>query len=101
MRFDFCGTFCYIAGRASEPQYSVLIGAGKPPDTSRKALLHICPSAGTIQGKYRKEGANAGNTLYFSGTGNSRHAAQRMAEALGDTLLSLNDRIRRAADLAR
>lgn len=32
--------------------------------------------------------------LYFSGTGNSRHAAQRMADALGDTLLSLNDRIR-------
>ena len=24
MRFDFCGTFCYIAGRASEPQYSVI-----------------------------------------------------------------------------
>lgn len=23
--------------------------------------------------------------LYFSGTGNSRHAAQRMADALGDT----------------
>ena len=32
--------------------------------------------------------------LYFSGTGNSHHAAQRMADALGDTLLSLNDRIR-------
>ena len=32
--------------------------------------------------------------LYFSGTGNSRHAAQRMVDALGDTLLSLNDRIR-------
>lgn len=32
--------------------------------------------------------------LYFSGTGNSRHAAQRMADALGYTLLSLNDRIR-------
>ena len=32
--------------------------------------------------------------LYFSGTGNSRHAAQRMADALGDTPLSMNDRIR-------
>ncbi|MGM9615854.1 MAG: EFR1 family ferrodoxin [Oscillospiraceae bacterium] len=31
--------------------------------------------------------------LYFSGTGNSRYIAQRLAEALGDELLSLNDRI--------
>lgn len=32
--------------------------------------------------------------LYFSGTGNSRYAAERIAGALGDTLISLNDRIR-------
>ncbi len=31
--------------------------------------------------------------LYFSGTGNSKHAAHRIADALGDTLLSMNDRI--------
>lgn len=39
--------------------------------------------------------------LYFSGTGNSRHAAQRMADALGDTLLSLNDRHPERRHLAR
>ena len=32
--------------------------------------------------------------LYFSGTGNSRYAAERIASALGETLCSLNDRIR-------
>ena len=32
--------------------------------------------------------------LYFTGTGNSRYVAQRMAEALGDELLSMNDRIK-------
>ncbi len=32
--------------------------------------------------------------LFFSGTGNSKYAARRIADALGDTLLSLNDRIR-------
>lgn len=32
--------------------------------------------------------------LYFSGTGNSRYAAQRIAAALGDELLSMNDRIK-------
>ena len=32
--------------------------------------------------------------LYFSGTGNSRYVAQRIAEALGDELLSMNDRIK-------
>ena len=32
--------------------------------------------------------------LYFSGTGNSRYIAQRIAEALGDELLSMNDRIK-------
>ena len=37
--------------------------------------------------------------LYFSGTGNSRYAAQRMAEALGEPLLCLNDRIK-AGDTA-
>ena len=37
--------------------------------------------------------------LYFSGTGNSRYAAQRMADALGEPLLSLNDRIK-AGDTA-
>lgn len=31
---------------------------------------------------------------YFSGTGNSRYAAQRLAAQLGDSLLCLNDRIR-------
>ena len=32
--------------------------------------------------------------LYFTGTGNSRYTAKRIAEALGDELLSINDRIR-------
>lgn len=32
--------------------------------------------------------------LYFSGTGNSRYAAQRIADALGDGLLCMNDRIK-------
>ena len=32
--------------------------------------------------------------LYFSGTGNSKYAAQCIADALGDTLLSINDRVR-------
>ena len=32
--------------------------------------------------------------LYFTGTGNSRYIAQRIAEALGDELLSMNDHIK-------
>lgn len=32
--------------------------------------------------------------LYFSGTGNSRYIAERIAVALGDELLSVNDRIK-------
>ena len=32
--------------------------------------------------------------LYFSGTGNSKYVAQRIANALDDTLLSMNDRIK-------
>lgn len=32
--------------------------------------------------------------LYFSGTGNSRYVAQRIAVALGDELLSMNDHIK-------
>ena len=32
--------------------------------------------------------------VYFSGTGNSRYAAERLAEALGEPLCSLNERIR-------
>ena len=32
--------------------------------------------------------------MYFSGTGNSRYIAQRIAVALGDELLSMNDRIK-------
>lgn len=32
--------------------------------------------------------------LYFTGTGNSRYLAKRIAEALGDELLSMNDRIK-------
>ena len=32
--------------------------------------------------------------FYFSGTGNSRYVAQRIAAALGDELLSMNDRIK-------
>ena len=32
--------------------------------------------------------------LYFTGTGNSRYIAERIAEALGDELLSMNDRIK-------
>lgn len=32
--------------------------------------------------------------LYFSGTGNSRHVAKKIAAHLSDTVLSLNDRIR-------
>ena len=32
--------------------------------------------------------------LFFTGTGNSRYIAERIAEALGDELLSMNDRIK-------
>ena len=32
--------------------------------------------------------------LYFTGTGNTRYIAKRIAEALGDELLSTNDRIK-------
>ena len=32
--------------------------------------------------------------LYFTGTGNSRYIAERIAEALGDELCSMNDRIK-------
>ena len=32
--------------------------------------------------------------LYFSGTGNSKYAAKRIADALGDEILNLNDRIK-------
>ena len=32
--------------------------------------------------------------LYFSGTGNSRYVAERIAKALGDVLFSMNDRIK-------
>ena len=32
--------------------------------------------------------------LYFSGTGNSKYVAQRIADALGDTLFNINDRIK-------
>lgn len=32
--------------------------------------------------------------LYFSGTGNSRHAAKKIAEILGDELLDINERIK-------
>ena len=32
--------------------------------------------------------------LYFSGTGNSNYVAKRIADALGDALVSLNDRIK-------
>lgn len=32
--------------------------------------------------------------LYFSGTGNSKYVARRMAEALDEPLLSMNDRIK-------
>lgn len=32
--------------------------------------------------------------LYFSGTGNSRYVAERVAKTIGDTTLSLNDRLR-------
>ena len=32
--------------------------------------------------------------LYFTGTGNSRYIAERIAKALGDKLLSMNDRIK-------
>ena len=38
--------------------------------------------------------------LYFSGTGNSRYAAQRIADALTDELLSINDRIKAEAGLS-
>ena len=37
--------------------------------------------------------------LYFTGTGNSRYIAKRIAEALGDELLSMNDRIK-AGDIS-
>ena len=36
--------------------------------------------------------------FYFSGTGNSKYAAQRIADALGDELCSINEHIRTGAD---
>ena len=35
--------------------------------------------------------------LYFSGTGNSNYVAKRIADALGDALVNLNDRIKASA----
>ena len=35
-----------------------------------------------------------GMVLYFTGTGNSRYAAKRIADALGDEFLSMNDHIK-------
>ena len=35
--------------------------------------------------------------LYFTGTGNSRYIAERIAEALGDKLLSMNDCVKALA----
>ena len=32
--------------------------------------------------------------LYFSGTGNSKYVAKRIADALGDEIVNLNDRIK-------
>ena len=32
--------------------------------------------------------------LFFSGTGNSNYVAKRIADALGDALVNLNDRIK-------
>ena len=32
--------------------------------------------------------------MYFSGTGNSKYVAKRIADALGDALVNLNDRIK-------
>ena len=32
--------------------------------------------------------------LYFSGTGNSKYVAKRIADALGDEIANLNDRIK-------
>ena len=32
--------------------------------------------------------------LYFSGTGNSRYVARRIAEALHEPLFSINDRVK-------
>ena len=32
--------------------------------------------------------------LYFSGTGNSEYVAKHIADALGDEILNLNDRIK-------
>ena len=32
--------------------------------------------------------------LYFSGTGNSKYVAKRIADALGDAIVNLNDRIK-------
>ena len=32
--------------------------------------------------------------FYFSGTGNSKYVAQRLADALEDTLLSMNERVK-------
>ena len=37
--------------------------------------------------------------LYFSGTGNSKYVAKRIADALGDALVNLNDRIKASATL--
>ena len=33
-------------------------------------------------------------TLFFTGTGNSRYVAERIAKALGDVLFNMNDHIK-------
>ena len=38
--------------------------------------------------------------LYFSGTGNSKYVAKRIADALGDEILNLNDRIKASDTLS-
>ena len=38
--------------------------------------------------------------LYFSGTGNSKYVAKRIADALGDALVNLNDRIKASDTLS-
>ena len=42
-----------------------------------------------------------GMILYFTGTGNSRYIARAIAEATGDSLLSVNERLKRRKNFIR
>ncbi len=58
---------------------------------------HFCPpKPGLPLSTDTTKKENAYDPLFFSGTGNSRYIARRLAAALGAELVSVNDRIKAA-----